>query len=56
MKITSKKIFCIRSESEDYLASDINDAIKDKSNVLDIKIFDRKEYWVAFIIYSIKHV
>ncbi len=54
--MSSKKIICIRSESEDYLASDINDAIKDKSNVLEIKIFDRKGYWVAFIIYSITHV
>lgn len=56
IKLSSKRIQCIRSESEDYLATDINNAIKDRSNVLDIQIFDHDTYWIAFIIFEIKHV
>lgn len=53
--MSSKFIKYIKSETENYLEEDINEEIKNKSNVLKIKIFDREGYWVAFIIYEMKH-
>lgn len=55
LKISSKFVVCIKSESEDYLEEDLNKEIKNKSNVLDIQIFPRETYWVAFIIYKREH-
>lgn len=52
--MTSRGVYCIKGENEIDLSSELSFQLKNKYNVLDIQIFDRGTYWVAFVIYSIK--